>query len=688
MADYGYLLNRAREVAGSDPSVSGVDPILNFMLPETMSLIRGEPARKIPNVPETGKVPMSEDPRTGGSMLEIGTTLFPTPTGATGKLLLGMAGAARFGGRGGGKALRDLPLKKGLAAAASDEHLIPKEGGGYVGAPDWIKTPEDLAKMRAEYDRRADAGLQGLGWYKRAQKDIKEMAGPDKAKQHLTARELGLTSWMRNPDTNLGLAIAAHNAFEAGRPLTPEASSPVTGVQAGRHAELRAAKDPADVYLGSKADPYSDTIDPTRRNMWANDRWHGRATGFSEKEIESMTDARHRFMDGETLAATARARARQMGGKANWMPSDLQELPWMTGKAEDLMRKRKLSEQEAWAEAKKTYGPYFDKYTAFGTYEATPGPGIGHLPDLPTADYAERAAFAADPRSSWRDPTSMRDIIYDALGMWQRPTQEITGLFHGQTNPAQAARPLVSLTPEKEVAPISRSMLNTAEGLRAYLDAQIAGAWHMPIGTAEPKQSTSLRFPLQDKMTPEQIIDMSKRMEAWGLGDVVDTGQGATVTNFYPGPPPAEELAKRMRAAGPQGPAADILPGIEPQRVKVEGSLAPPVEGAEGYSKAWMEPQGSGAVTRELQNLLNDPNVPNALKRLDTQEIRNAALARLERDAEYASRTGQPVREDVQLARKIISQSGLPGLFDALAKGAPLPAIAPFLLQDALNERQ
>jgi hypothetical protein len=69
-----------------------------------------------------------------------------------------------------------------------------------------------------------------------------------------------------------------------------------------------------------------------------------------------------------------------------------------------------------------------------------------------------------------------------------------------------------------------------------------------------------------------------------------------------------------------------------------------------------------------------------------------AVLARLERDAEIAARTGQPIRADVQLARKIIVEEGFAGLFRALKAGAPLPAVvfAPLveLLQQQEGSRQ
>jgi hypothetical protein len=116
------------------------------------------------------------------------------------------------------------------------------------------------------------------------------------------------------------------------------------------------------------------------------------------------------------------------------------------------------------AVALKSYLQNMPKYEAFGTYEATPGIGTRHLPELPRAPLAERERFAADPRSSWTEQG--RDVIYNALGMRQRPTLPATGIFEGpaglEINPAQVARPMVGFAGppgERGFAPTSRALL-------------------------------------------------------------------------------------------------------------------------------------------------------------------------------------------------------------------------------------
>ena len=58
----------------------------------------------------------------------------------------------------------------------------------------------------------------------------------------------------------------------------------------------------------------------------------------------------------------------------------------------------------------------------------------------------------------------------------------------------------------------------------------------------------------------------------------------------------------------------------------------------------------------------------------------------MERDAEIAARTGQPIRADIQLARQLIIDGGFTGLFEALKRGAALPVVALLTLARLLQE--
>jgi len=58
------------------------------------------------------------------------------------------------------------------------------------------------------------------------------------------------------------------------------------------------------------------------------------------------------------------------------------------------------------------------------------------------------------------------------------------------------------------------------------------------------------------------------------------------------------------------------------------------------------------------------------------------------RDAELAAKTGQPIRANLQRARKIISESGFSGLFEALKKGVALPMAAFAPLVELLQQEE
>jgi len=69
---------------------------------------------------------------------------------------------------------------------------------------------------------------------------------------------------------------------------------------------------------------------------------------------------------------------------------------------------------------------------------------------------------------------------------------------------------------------------------------------------------------------------------------------------------------------------------------------------------------------------------PGILAKLDADPaIRQAVLALMERDAELAAKTGQPIRADPQRARAIIATGGFRGLFEALKKGVPTASFSP-----------
>ena len=569
--------------------------------------------------------------------------------------------------------LRDMAPEEAMNIASSNAHIIPKTEGGFVGAPSWVQKPKDLATMRNNFDAQVEEGLTGSNWYSRAQQGIKDIAGSDPARQHLLSQELAQTSAQATPDTNLGFGLQMHNAYEAGTPLDISRTRQIAqSYKAAREAGT-------DIPLGKKTSVYAGHLDPTieNPNTGTNDIWHARAFGYQDPTTgepwhSALTPQQHSFMDAETLLAVKRANEKQLAGRNNWTPGEIQAAPWVALKSKGLQEQFGWDKARADAEAAKTYPDFFNKYTAHGTYEATPGIGTGHLQGVATGPADLRAKFSADPRSSWMNNEG-HDILYNTLGMYQRPTVPSTGVYQSpggplEINPANVARPLVGMTGaagERVVDPASRSLMNTAEATRAYMDAQNAGAWSKAIMSNKPSALNSISFEHNQPMSVDQISQLRSMGAQHGLPDVIDYGKGGVLTNFGGGQD-IKGIVRALKGGQIGSDLGKIVPGAVPQRAQMESGYL-------GYEDALRAPQGSGAATRQLRE-----NIPNetVLNKLDASpDVRQAAMDRFDRDAEYAAQGGGVAREDIQRARSIIAREGFSGLFKALDRGVALPAV-------------
>lgn len=216
------------------------------------------------------------------------------------------------------------------------------------------------------------------------------------------------------------------------------------------------------------------------------------------------------------------------------------------------------------------------------------------------------------------------------------------------------------------------NILNASEAARGYVDAQNASAWHkLWFGPGN-----SLFAPMPGKATPEQLLVLQRRGEAAGLPDVVDSGQGVTMTRF--GPPP-DDISPALRKGEL---TADIksVASVRPQRGTVDSGFI-------DYVPAWQQGEGSGAATREMLSYINvTPELRAAMN--DNADIPKAALARFERDQEYSRQWGA-TREDIQNARKIIGEGKgwVDRLEAAMKAGAILPALGFAILGDRSGDR-
>jgi len=602
------------------------------------------------------------------------------------------------------KNLRKMDAASGSTEAAKNRHLI-KSGDGseglYVGGPRDVKTKQQLNKLRDQFDDFVDKDPRGSTWYDRTRAAIKEVTGGNKNQADWMAAQHGQFSAGVDPRSEMGFALKENNASIAGMPI--KAARP-----AQHEAQKRAVAmlDPNQYQLGAKTGEYARRINPYQPNVISatgvNDFRHARNFGYTDAagaaQRDALTDAQHRFLDYETAAAVDRANKRGLDGRKNWTGEQLQAAPWVQQKAMAILEQRpailerylkkgiakdkarELAYEEAFGEATKTIGDQMDGFTAFATHEAQPGPSTGHLPLSVNASPSERAAYASS-QSSWANAPGGRDAIYSGLGvadtgnvMRVRPSQSMQGVYQPpsgllETNVGEVARPLVAFKSGnvKTIADADKGLLEAGESMRAFVDAQDAGAAHITYGGGAAGKSNSLFVPMDKSPSKDQLMAVRELSKKQGLGDVVDTGQGITVTNFEKSPP--KQSSKEVK-----GLLDDITQIVEPAAKQTKGYRVN-VDGVfEGYVDAWKAGEGSGAASTQLLSKIN--KTPEIRAAFDNNPyIAKNALDRLLRDKKWSKKWG-PARKDIQKARQIISEGpGWVGKFEKLVKKGVLPSV-------------
>lgn len=587
--------------------------------------------------------------------------------------------------------LRAMDTPKAVETARSEPHLIQDPTGQFVGGPRGVLSRQDIEKMRELFDEDVAQGAEGADWYTRARASNAELAGPDPARQRLLAQEQALWSAQATPDTNLNFALQGHNAYEMGVPLDKVR----TGQQARTYKEARDAG--VDIPLGKKTGIYGMHLDPTSpyATTGTNDIWHARGFGYTNPDggtfSRALTEQEHRFLDYETMLAVDRANAAKLAGRDDWMAHEIQAAPWVAGKgrgiAQQLAGKGNEPTEEQLAEglrrASMTYPDFVPKYTANATYEIVPYSKSGHLEGIGAGSDAIRAEYSRQPSLSWTG-NSDRDMIYDALGAYQSPTIQATGVYKPpegelEVNKAFVARPLVGLT-EGGVDPASRGMLDFGEMLRGYLGGQGASAWHTTLRNVPPGEQGSVFIPMEGAVDADRLVELGELGGRYGLPDFVDTGQGVTLTNFYPGPPSGATTGKNLKKEG-LGEGIQTLMGSSPERVKVDSSYIPILEVGDEVGQGV---PGSGWATDKLLAMAD--KYPVAASKLESGNIRSRGMSQADLDDVYSARGMGATREDLQTARRIFGEKGFAGLREARRKGIALPGIAAFLSLYGLQE--
>lgn len=316
--------------------------------------------------------------------------------------------------------------------------------------------------------------------------------------------------------------------------------------------------------------------------------------------------------------------------------------------------------------------------TAYGTYELAPGVMTRHRQDV-LGDEALREQFSLDPATSWQTAGGT-DTLYDVLGLPQSPTVRMTGIYEPdvpgaalESNIGFAARPRLRIDAEGNPLPEDYAAMSGAEAVRAVADTQGAGAWSMPTLPSDPEQAGALFMPTGSPTDIERLLELRKRGAKYGLPDVGDLGEGVLLTNFE-GLPPGSETMRALRQPMALG-QGNI--GVDLRQVlgtSTQPDLVGTTGGYIGLEKAWMQPEGSGAVSDILRGYLDQMAPSSREAMLEDPRVAQAFGQRFLRD-EQARMAGVPVREDVQRVREAIAeQERLQALFDLIARGRPAMA--------------
>lgn len=596
-----------------------------------------------------------------------------------------------------------------LRAAQRGEHLKPKPGGGYVGAPRTVQTGPQLGAVRRSFDSQVQQGADAISyadpgrmgtWYDRAKEGFVQSTEPhqlDRALDNHAVYSAGVA-----PETELAFSTKHGNSRALG-----------TGEMAYRTAGMNtldnAVAADAPTKLAPKVGEYRGKNDPRRPEtspFGVNDFRNAQAWSYTDPAGNpwkaGATPQMHQFMDAESALAVERANTRGTGGLDNWTGAMLQEVPWVYNKAEDIYGRGKkgrfkggeIGMVAALREANKTTADFFPKHAGSATYEYVPGANTGHVPQVADMSFDQRKAYGDvgrwDPEAqlgpgqeAFRTPygevgAGRRDALYSALGFRQLPSIDSVGNYTNsagvlEQNPMTIARPLLDFrTGGKGIAPNTVNpntdkATRAVETLRGVVDAQEAMAMNLPVTMASRKGKTNL---LLDRGMPpnrEEMNNILNALRGTGFeGDVTATNRGALIFNFKDEPAKAQrQLLKRQQAL------EAALPGSLATKAGNEGFYVPAMSSAD-------EANQGIATTRALQAFADAPEAA-ALNVSESESVRDIIKQKMARDE---ARGG--ARPDIQEMRKFFAEADWSKAVKLMRQGMT-PAAAVAALGYSLN---
>lgn len=603
--------------------------------------------------------------------------------------------------------LREMAREQGdnavLDYVRGGKHLKPDGTGGYIGAPRTIDSPQALGALRRKLDTEVANSIDAVNlgdpermgtWYARAKGGMEASNEPWQLQRTLDAH--GAYSAGVSPESELGFSLKHHNSRALGEPTMAFRSKPMENLD-----NAAAASVPAK--LADKTDEYRSKLDP--RNPVAglfgvNDFRAAQNFGYTNKQGKpwkaAVTGTMHPFMDGETALVADRMNARAAGGSTDWNGPQMQELPWVYGKAQDLYKRGANARfagdplegrMSAIREANNTFEDYLAKHAAAGTYELVPGNSTGHAADvLGMSDPAKQdyGRVGRWDRQMPSDPSmpnvgaGNRDAIYSALGLRQLPTTDGWGAYRNmegvvEGNPVKIARPLADFPTGGNggsMAPLTEGAIDAAENFRGVIDAQEAYAYNLPNTMAGAKAKTGVLLDTRAPGEPHTGVQPDKDTMAALNAAAGEHGFGATATGRGVLAFPFSGRSTPRQRNAVQGALGEILPGANPMPARPNTGYGPALgqwdPAGEGIVPT--EPYSGQATTQVLNKFVGLPQTVSQ-NLAESEAVRSSILAKKARDEMLGA------RGDIQNTRQFFADGKWPGVVDLMRKGVP-PAAA------------
>ena len=297
-------------------------------------------------------------------------------------------------------------------------------------------------------------------------------------------------------------------------------------------------------------------------------------------------------------------------------------------------------------------------YASVGSRVSERQVGVAPGAYMPSADAmteAERVAYANDPRRSWIDPATGKDILLQEVGADVYPTLRAQGVYDGpkgrETNPLFVGRS--NATPEQ---------LAATEALRGFADVQGGTPWTGLKMGDEPV----MFVPHGGKGSIEDITKLEEAGKEFGFSGAYDVGDGYILTSFG-GTPDTSAAARR---------AIGKATGTDPISTRVGGSYP-------AYEKAW---QGGGvSAVRQLLDYLDNAD-PAAVERLNKSEaVSKRVQQKLMADFQTEKAAGGRMNPTVDEAVRTIARG--PGWIDRLREMSDRFGVREIPLQMPTNLR-